>query len=336
MPVVKSARIFAWSLFAGMLLLGSAAADTAPFAIVEPRDMSLVDGTFISISLKLSDPAIDSVTISGGNKNDEAVVQVAKGSGVVCKTYPLRINRNELTVTALKDGNQLASQKVTVFNFSDISKQYKTSPPEFAPAMFHTKEREAVCAGCHALNAGEKDLRPGKSSNSMCYACHRKITEFKYIHGPAAKWECLACHEKDSSPVKYEVRKTERELCFACHDEERAKWAEKEYMHGPTATGKCSICHNPHASANRYWLKLPPAQLCASCHEDMGTGKKRHNLRLFNLIGDHPIKGFRDPRDLKERLTCTSCHTPHASFFPMMLAFEGKSIFAFCNQCHMK
>ena len=73
-----------------------------------------------------------------------------------------------------------------------------------APQYFHTREHESECAGCHRLDAGPQDRKPGKPEEMLCYACHRDIPTGKHIHGPAAVWNCLGCHDPDLAPVKYQ------------------------------------------------------------------------------------------------------------------------------------
>ncbi|MCL4536836.1 MAG: cytochrome c3 family protein, partial [Nitrospirae bacterium] len=161
-----------------------------------------------------------------------------------------------------------------------------------------------------------------------------KITEYGYVHGPAARWDCLSCHDKNSKPVKYVTQKPDRDLCFVCHKEQKEEWTPKKYWHGPTATGKCTICHNPHASNNPFWLRKPTWNLCVTCHEERGSG--RHVIAGFVFGSTHPTKGRPDPIRPGKELSCASCHNPHASNSKSLFANDGISPGSLCQMCHKK
>lgn len=79
------------------------------------------------------------------------------------------------------------------------------APKGFNKEPFHSREHETGCSGCHELEAPPRGAAlPKKPEDVICYACHRKIPTGKYIHGPAAVWNCLACHDPELYPVKYQ------------------------------------------------------------------------------------------------------------------------------------
>jgi predicted CXXCH cytochrome family protein len=86
-------------------------------------------------------------------------------------------------------------------------------------------------------------------------------------------------------------------------------------VHPPTET--CDTCHEsvatPHPQKGRKTFKLAqePPGLCANCHEPFG---KKKNI--------HP--------PAKEGM-CTTCHNPHASDQPKLLAQPLKEL---CQSCH--
>lgn len=95
----------------------------------------------------------------------------------------------------------VSSQTIAVYNREG---SFSPTPPSFENRYYHTRENEAVCSGCHRLDAEEQDRMHGKPEDVLCFACHREIPAGRYIHGPAAVWNCLACHDPDRSPVKYQ------------------------------------------------------------------------------------------------------------------------------------
>lgn len=155
--------------------------------------------------------------------------------------------------------------------------------------------------------------------------CHGKMTEYKYMHSPAAKEECLRCHEKlagsqtanapdtihpTAQGAEFTLIKQGEALCLQCHD----SMADK-YEHGPAAAGACTTCHNPHGSSQEAFLHTPLQQLCLGCHEDFATDMKKAAF-IHSAIGD---------RD------CSACHQPHSSGFPYLLKGETS---ASCFECH--
>ncbi len=201
------------------------------------------------------------------------------------------------------------------------------------------------CAACHELRSRESDRKAINLSTfsaetsvedniaaaSTCYSCHSKITSYPYVHGPTSVWSCLSCHDPQTVPL-YSVKKPDTDLCFNCHTEQKREWVVKEYIHGPVNIGKCDICHSPHASDNPFNLFKPAWDLCVSCHETKGTGK--HIFVSFSSGEGHPTRDREDPLRKGKKLTCVSCHNPHASNFPKLWALNAQSQLDLCLKCH--
>jgi predicted CXXCH cytochrome family protein len=279
---------------------------------------------------------VDAIAIIRNNEDIFKVTDV-KGKEFLCKTIKLSFGPNEIVVNAFEGGfggRKVGSKKATIFLRSDISREFRIATPEFQKKPFHREDNENACLSCHVMKTSERDIKPQRPVDSMCYPCHRKITEYGYVHGPAATWNCLSCHEQNAKPVKYITRQPERELCFVCHKEKKEEWMPKKYWHGPTATGKCSICHNPHASNNISWLKKPSWDLCITCHEDRASG--RHVVAGFVFGSSHPTKGRPDPLRHGKELSCASCHNPHAANSRALFANDAISPGSLCRMCHKK
>lgn len=310
-------------------------ADSIPetFSIIEPGANSLFEDELIDLVVKVNDAGIDTLVVLN-NDNEIWKSPVIKGKAFYCKTLKLDYGPNDLTVNAVKSGKVIESKKALVFYRADVSKKFRKAPPEFEKKAFHQGSREAACNPCHKVELSEKDLNPLRPENSMCYQCHRKIADYKYVHGPTARGDCFKCHEKDSKPVKFATMKPDRELCYTCHKEKKAEWTPKQYVHGPTATGKCTICHNPHASDNNAWLRKPAWDLCITCHEDRGSGA--HVVVGFIPGSTHPTRGKPDPMHYGKELSCASCHSPHASDSKSLFPNDAQTFDGLCQMCHKK
>lgn len=319
-------------LFFALIITTFAYGSPEVFSIIMPVDYSIVEGELIPIVVKLSSNA-DAIAIV--RNNDEIFKETnIKGKGYICKTAKLNFGPNEIIINALEGGKIVDSKKITVFYRSDISREFRITPPEFQRKPFHKEDNEKACVSCHEMKTSEKDIKPQSPVDSICYPCHKKITEYGYVHGPAATWNCLSCHDRSSGPVKYITRQPEKDLCFVCHKEKKEEWMPKKYWHGPTATGKCSICHNPHASDNISWLKKPSWNLCVTCHEDRASG--RHVLAGYVFGSTHPTKGRPDPLRPGKELSCASCHNPHAANSRSLFANDTLSPGSLCQMCHKK
>jgi len=319
-------------LFLIFVITAVAGGNPDMLSIIRPATYSVVEGELIPIVIKFSNN-VDAITVV--RNNDEIFKGTdVKGKGYFCKTVKLNFGHNEIVVNAVEGGRVVESKKVTVFYRSDLSRGYRITPPEFQKKPFHREDSERACMSCHETNVSAKDLKPQKPGDSVCYSCHKKITEYGYVHGPAATWACLSCHDKNSKPAKYAAQQSERDLCFVCHKEKREEWTPKKYWHGPTAAGKCSICHNPHASNNISWLKKPSWDLCITCHEDRASG--RHVVAGFVFGSSHPTKGRPDPLRHGKELSCASCHNPHAANSRALFANDTISPGSLCQMCHKK
>jgi predicted CXXCH cytochrome family protein len=318
-----------------LIITAIALANPDRFSIIRPADHSVVEGELIPIVIKFSRD-VDAITIAKNN-DEVAMLTDVKGMEYVCKTVKLNFGPNEIVVSALENGRVVESKKAAVFYRSDISMKFMNSPPEFQKKpfhkedTFHKEDNERACLLCHDMEISVKDLKPQKPGDSVCFPCHKKITEYDYVHGPAARWDCLSCHEQNSKPLKYITRQPEIDSCFVCHKDKKTEWTPKKYLHGPIVAGKCSICHNPHASAHISRLKKPSFNLCIGCHEGFESGK--HVIAGF-IGSTHPTKGRPDPLRPGKELSCASCHNPHAGNSREHFQHGVISRGSLCKMCH--
>ena len=88
---------------------------------------------------------------------------------------------------------------------------------------------------------------------ALCYGCHERNDEKRYVHGPLAVGDCLACHDPHSGYGTAHLRQEQALLCGNCHAAR-----ENSATVACNASGKgCVDCHDPHQSDTRYLLKGP-------------------------------------------------------------------------------
>jgi predicted CXXCH cytochrome family protein len=97
---------------------------------------------------------------------------------------------------------------------------------------------------------------------------------------------------------------------------------------------ECASCHNPHTTKNERMLEKLVNDLCAACHEKRSSGK--HVLGSSGLGDNHPIAGKPDPLRPEKKLTCASCHDPHASSPRAPFAGIKDKPANLCLLCHKK
>ncbi|NTU42783.1 MAG: hypothetical protein HGA78_06975 [Nitrospirales bacterium] len=332
---LKRAGIFLFILvmIAGMLSTQTLPSESAssPFDIVEPMDRSSLAGQFLTMVLRVTDKGIDTITVE---LNEKKKSSAPKTEYLCFGGLELSPGLNTITVTAGSKGKIVQTASLSVFRVVAVSQELQSPPPGFGRLTFHVKQKEEACRSCHRMDPRESDLAPSSPEDSLCYACHKGITAFPNVHGPAAVWGCLSCHENKSEPVRYGIKNPSRDICFTCHKDTEEDWAQKGFVHGPTATGNCTICHSPHASDNIFWLRKPIWDLCVSCHEEKAT--ETHVVAGFVFGATHPTKGRPDPVRNGRDLSCSSCHNPHTSDSRLFFLNSADSAAGLCQMCHKK
>ena len=357
-----------------MSALVASAATTEPpaFSIVYPKPNSVV-GSKVNLVL---DPASDWSALpyfqAVVNGTASEVIDTSTGRHAL-QGLDLQPGMNTITVKVLvladtgkkddkgkelkKQFKEVLTRQISVFSKVELFTG-RIAPEGYVPELFHSRENEAACSGCHQLEAPSPVSPPGKPEEAICYACHRSIPTGRHIHGPAAVWYCLSCHNPDVYPVKYQfvavdpwkvsklvqpiaprvtdpkipvVRSiTIREACLKCHRDVMSGL----FKHGPVDAGYCTLCHDPHASENAAWLRKPSWDLCTTCHDEKAT--ERHVLTGMKKGSSHPTKHKRDPARRGKRMTCVSCHEPHSAESRHLFAFDAKERFELCGYCHGK
>jgi DmsE family decaheme c-type cytochrome len=151
-------------------------------------------------------------------------------------------------------------------------------------------------------------------------------------HSPFAQEQCETCHgpgaehaqrlhEGDPRPPIGRFAKGSRAtvseqnaVCLSCHsDNNRVGW------HGSVHERKdlaCVSCHKIHSERDPVRETATQPQVCYACHAQARAD--------FDKFSAHPVRDG----DLK----CTSCHAPHDSLYPALLA--KPTLNQTCYTCH--
>jgi DmsE family decaheme c-type cytochrome len=201
-------------------------------------------------------------------------------------------------------------------------------------AFKHTKHAglDQSCAQCHpnvaehvAAKLAGQDKAPSPSIkglsandlNSKCLTCHEKNNQSNYLASMHSRRAvaCIDCHSVHSpkSLTAQLKTKTDADGCFTCHKDMRAKMMRTS--HHPVREGKmaCASCHNPHDGGREKMLKADQVnELCYQCHAE-----KRGPFAFEHA----PV-----------REDCVSCHEPHGTNHPRLLAQKLPNL---CWNCHL-
>jgi len=194
-----------------------------------------------------------------------------------------------------------------------------------------------------------KDIKP-----ETCLTCHPEKKQGQFVH-TAVAMGCENCHQVVSEKNRTTITLVAAggELCAKCHA------ARKDpVLHAPYKSGQCLICHDPHSSRFKAQTRAARNSLCLECHGPrplIGDSVSLFNLQKtsradFDAIPKieldptlrfghprptHPVAETADPLHPGEKMSCLSCHTPHASTLPNLLdmATGGENV---CDACHQR
>jgi predicted CXXCH cytochrome family protein len=195
-------------------------------------------------------------------------------------------------------------------------------------------------------------IEPSDIKPETCLACHPEKMASQFVH-TAVRMGCQSCHHIISEKNKTTITLLAAggDLCAKCHELKKGP-----VLHGPYEKGQCLICHDPHSSEFRAETRAAVNSLCLECHSPGRAAAK--TVTLFNLktiskadfdaiprieldptrrFGHprptHPVAEVADPLHAGEKMSCLSCHDPHAATLPNLIALanDGGSI---CEACH--
>lgn len=191
-----------------------------------------------------------------------------------------------------------------------------------------TPHASVECESCHT--AGSLHIESGDLSLSFknkdfgwvkdqCQACHRQdphLSSFARSSHARGMVACTSCHQvHPQQALSGLLVKAQKDLCASCHQASAAQF-RKPYHH-PVLEGAmdCSDCHTPHSEDIRpqRGLAIGTEPQCVSCHSD----------KKGPFVFEHASL---------ESGGCVSCHQPHGSVNPKLLA--RSQVQQLCLECH--
>lgn len=182
----------------------------------------------------------------------------------------------------------------------------------------HVSAREhAEAEEARETGADVKSVLATLPKTEQCMSCHvsdSKRMNFAFSDHHKAGVECSSCHGNHTPKVTtlnvgFAQAGPEVALCANCHQNVLANFNMRS--HHPVKEGglTCSDCHDTHGSS--LTSLAAKTEQCTQCHQ--------------NVRGPH---GFEHPPAVED---CASCHVPHGSPNPKMLALVEPML---CLQCH--
>ncbi len=146
---------------------------------------------------------------------------------------------------------------------------------------------------------------------------------------------CLTCHDTVQTAMGAKPHKAIAIGCQSCHD---LKAAKTPFLRLGEVNTLCRVCHTLPA--------LPPGTRPAPTIA-IGDGftfdrAAMAQVRPIDLdeagrghpMAGHPTSGASDPLKKDRPFNCVSCHAPHGSPNPKLIAFELKPGEGICQKCH--
>ena len=244
---------------------------------------------------------------------------------------------------------------------------HQSAKPKLMQTFLHNPFENKMCDSCHQPAKDGKIVLTNSDSRALCVTCHdeqAKQIETAKVQHPGAQGECITCHNPHGGKTPGFVQPDPVSACLSCHSEQAAQM-KKAHLHQPAFTQGCATCHEPHGGENLHLLRASnPNKLCLECHGPEVSPKKlesEHLVAIFDgkvrLPEDyfrkvtnlpikygrghpterHPVSDVMDPSDVTKVLkavNCLSCHQPHSSANPGVLAKDQANNMAFCMSCH--
>jgi len=245
---------------------------------------------------------------------------------------------------------------------------HQSAQPKLMAKFTHPPFADKQCDVCHSPAKDGKVVLTQENSKALCVTCHdekaKQIESAKVPH-PGAMGDCTDCHNPHASKYPGLPKTNGVEICLGCHTD-LAQLEKKSVHHQPAFSEGCGTCHEPHGGDNEKLLRAQGNKLCLECHgpdatpvEDKSAGVlkifdgrvqlpddyfKRNKVVVLPLrygkghpVAGHPVSDVVDPTDVTKimtKLTCLTCHQPHASAKPDLLVQDQENNAAFCATCH--
>ncbi|HVJ09424.1 MAG TPA: DmsE family decaheme c-type cytochrome [Acidisarcina sp.] len=200
--------------------------------------------------------------------------------------------------------------------------------PHSKIALMHG-DKTATCEGCHGAGKAHVDgggdvtkifrftKANAKQIDDKCLGCHQgKHANFERSAHGEANVSCLNCHGIHVQGEKEHLLKASQPtLCYGCHTDIKPDFSKPFHHKVNEGLMKCSDCHDPHGTFQAKGLHTAAQgdAVCVKCHTETAGP----------FVYEHPPVKTEG---------CTSCHTPHGSPNPRLLA--RSNVNTLCMQCH--
>ena len=242
---------------------------------------------------------------------------------------------------------------------------HQSKSPKLLQAFTHNPFENNMCESCHKPAKDGKVVLAAASAKDLCVTCHddkvKQISDAKVQH-PGAAGECTDCHDPHAGKTPGFVKPDPVNACLTCHADQ-AEQHKKKNIHQPVFEQGCATCHEPHGGENQHLLRAKDTNTaCLECHgPDRSPAKieAEHLITIYegkvklpeaylrkapvlplqygagHPVDSHPITGPVDAKDpAKGQISCLTCHQPHSSDQPGLLAKDQKPGMDFCKTCH--
>jgi len=245
---------------------------------------------------------------------------------------------------------------------------HQSALPKLMAKFVHPPFADKQCEVCHAPAKDGKVVLTQADAKSLCVMCHdekAKQIESAKVQHPGAAGDCTDCHNPHASRYPALPKTNPVDICLGCHSD-IADLAKKPVHHQPAFTQGCGTCHEPHGGDREKLLRAEGNKLCLECHgpdttshQDKDTGYfkifdgkvtlpedyfKKNKVVILPLrygkghpMMGHPVSDVTDPTDVTKvyaKISCLSCHQPHSSAYPNLIAKDQKNDTQFCSTCH--
>ena len=259
-------------------------------------------------------------------------------------------------------------QPFATANCLECHDPHQSAMPKLMARFTHPPFADKQCEVCHAPAKDGKVVLTQDSAKAVCVTCHdekAKQIETAKVQHPGAQGDCTDCHSPHASRKPGLPKSNGVDSCLTCHAD-IAELGKKAVHHQPAFEQGCGTCHEPHGGDNDKLLRAQGNALCLECHgpdnipqEDKAAGVvkifkgtvelpddyfRKNKVVILPLrygkghpIVNHPVSDVTDPTNITKvqaKLSCFSCHQPHASAKPNLLVNDQENNSAFCATCH--
>jgi len=245
---------------------------------------------------------------------------------------------------------------------------HQSAAPKLLAKYTHPPFADKQCEVCHAPAKDGKVVLTQADTKSLCVMCHdekAKAIEGAKVQHPGAAGDCTDCHTPHASKYIGLPKTNPVDICLGCHSD-IADLAKKPVHHQPAFEQGCGTCHNAHGGDQEKLLRAKGNALCLECHGPDSSPQQDKTTALYKIFNGtlrlpddyykknkvailplkygkghpvmgHPVSDVTDPTDISKiyaKMSCLTCHQPHSSANPGLLAKDQKNNTQFCATCH--